>query len=107
MERDEDSTAAVIAAHCVCRMAMDLEPVLPWPVGREAQGQGAACLAIVAEGPSAILVCTEEDGVLIVELESLCVRKVCELGKITKSFLSLRQLLHRLTKSVQASYVSF
>lgn len=38
-------------------------------------------MAAVAEDPNVIFVGTEEDGVFAVELDSLRIKKVCELGK--------------------------
>uniref|UniRef100_A0A0D3GIH1 F-box domain-containing protein n=1 Tax=Oryza barthii TaxID=65489 RepID=A0A0D3GIH1_9ORYZ len=78
-DREEDGSAAA-AARWVWRVAIDLEQVLPWPVGNT-KGKERACLAAVAEDPNVIFVGTEEDGVFAVELDSLRIKKVCELGK--------------------------
>lgn len=63
-EREEDSFAATIAARWVCSQGHRSRAGAPM-AGREAQGQGAARLAIVAEDPGAILVGTK-DGVSVV-----------------------------------------
>lgn len=68
-EREEDSFAVAIAARLVCSQGHRSRAGAPM-AGREAQGQGVARLAIVAEDPGAILVGTK-DGVSVVTSWSL------------------------------------
>uniref|UniRef100_A0A0D9W123 F-box domain-containing protein n=1 Tax=Leersia perrieri TaxID=77586 RepID=A0A0D9W123_9ORYZ len=62
------------------RTVVDLDPVLPWPVGdNNSKAKELLCLTVAAEIPNVIFIrCTEEDCVFAVDLESLRIRKLCE-----------------------------
>uniref|UniRef100_A0A0D9WYW8 F-box domain-containing protein n=1 Tax=Leersia perrieri TaxID=77586 RepID=A0A0D9WYW8_9ORYZ len=86
------------------RIVVDLEPVLPWPVGdNNAKAKERVSLTVAAEIPNFIFATKGKDGVFALDLESLRIRKLCDMGESDGFFPFVSYYAHSWLLSVASS----